>query len=169
MSNYGRIKSYINNKKEGEIIKGSLARGYKRVQLVINKKRERKLVHKLVAETFISRPTKESIHVIHKDWNKRNNCVDNLAWVTTSEMNKRMFDEYRERNKARGLKIISHSKLKEKDVAHLKGLIKQGIPQNQLSKLFCISATQVKRITRGENWGHIQPELKKTDENATSC
>jgi len=43
-----------------------------------------KLIHRLVAQTFIPNPNNKSI-VHHKDGNKLNNYVDNLEWVTQSE------------------------------------------------------------------------------------
>jgi len=43
-------------------------------------------VHRLVAETFLKKPiTDEFLCVNHKDGNKHNNCVSNLAWVTYQE------------------------------------------------------------------------------------
>lgn len=158
ISNYGRVKSFVFNKKEGQIIQGSLVSGYRRVQLVINDKRCRVLVHKLVAETWIKKPSQNSTQVIHKDWNKKNNQVSNLEWMTPKDTTRRMFDYFRENNKHRKVNSIRNSKLKESDVKYMKTLIERGIAQYVIAKMFCISPTQVKRITRGENWGNVTPD-----------
>ena len=55
--------------------------GYKRVCLKINGEYKEKLVHRLVAETFI--PSKKRCKLVnHIDGNRLNNHVSNLEWVT---------------------------------------------------------------------------------------
>ena len=41
------------------------------------------MVHRIVMNTF--KPIKEKMTVDHLDHNKRNNCLDNLEWVTREE------------------------------------------------------------------------------------
>ena len=66
-------------------MKLSLAKsGYLRVQVCRNHKKYIKLVHRLVAETFIPNP-ENKCEVNHIDGNKQNNNVENLEWVTRSE------------------------------------------------------------------------------------
>lgn len=43
------------------------------------------LIHRLVAMAFLPHPPPEKTQVNHIDMNKKNNCPDNLEWVTASE------------------------------------------------------------------------------------
>lgn len=55
--------------------------GYGRCTLNDGVSSKMKLIHRLVAEAFLSNPDNLP-EVNHKDRNKRNNCVDNLEWIT---------------------------------------------------------------------------------------
>ena len=78
ISNLGRIKSL----KKGIILKQfKNTNGYFQVELWKNKKGKKFLVHKLVAENFISNKNNFSF-INHKDENKENNCTNNLEWCT---------------------------------------------------------------------------------------
>lgn len=80
ISNYGRLKSYAQNK-SGKISTGSPdKKGYLTVTLYDNDgKRQTYKVHRLVTGAFIPNPNNLP-QVNHKDENKTNNCVDNLEW-----------------------------------------------------------------------------------------
>lgn len=96
VSNLGRIKALErvveNNggmqKKHERILKAgkeNRSNGiYYSVSLCKNKKVYRKLVHRIVAETFIPNPENKPI-VDHIDTNPSNNTVTNLRWVTVKE------------------------------------------------------------------------------------
>lgn len=59
-------------------------RGYERIWLTINGKKEHHSVHRLVALNFVPNPEKK-LEVNHIDGNKLNNNASNLEWCTRSE------------------------------------------------------------------------------------
>lgn len=56
-------------------------RGYASVELFNENGSRRLLIHRLVAQVYISNPNNYP-QVNHKDENPRNNCVENLEWCT---------------------------------------------------------------------------------------
>lgn len=58
-------------------------KGYAWVELCKNGIKEQKLIHRIVAETFIDNPKGYKI-INHKDENPLNNNVDNLEWCNNS-------------------------------------------------------------------------------------
>lgn len=86
VSNYGRVRSFKNNRHglcdTSHILKTDInSNGYERVYLGCD---HHLLVHKLVANAFISNPHNYPI-VRHKDDNRLNNHADNLKWGTQSD------------------------------------------------------------------------------------
>ena len=78
ISNMGNVLSLKTNK----LLKiNKITNGYCAVQLCKNGKRKLFLVHRLVAEHFISNPNNYN-EVNHKDENKHNNTAKNLEWCT---------------------------------------------------------------------------------------
>lgn len=59
------------------------AKGYLRVDLYKDKKKQNYKIHRIVAEAYIDNPNNLP-QVNHKDENKENNCVDNLEWCDTT-------------------------------------------------------------------------------------
>ncbi|MFA6400962.1 MAG: NUMOD4 domain-containing protein [Salinivirgaceae bacterium] len=161
VSNYGRIKSFVFNKKDGQIVNGSYINGFKHVTLNMRETGQRIYVHKLVAEVWIPKPSEQHIYVTHLDGNMKNNHVSNLEWHTHNTL----IEKHREFVKSsQHPKTISNSKLKESDIGLLKSMLERGVVQSKISKMFCISEMQVTRIKRGENWGHVQPQKTEKPE-----
>ena len=96
VSNWGRVKSFDTYKKgkngsirfyKGKILKLKTNKdGYSQIGLWKNGKRKYFLVHRLVAEAFISN-TDNLPCVNHKDENKQNNVVSNLEWCSAQYNN----------------------------------------------------------------------------------
>jgi HNH endonuclease/NUMOD4 motif/Helix-turn-helix domain of resolvase len=118
------------------------------------------LIHRLVAQYFLKSPKKDAIIVSHLDYNYLNNQIDNLKWLTNAE------NVIHQRNNPRVLKAravaiksktssIHSSKIDDVSVAKIKRMIADGKSTTVICEKFKISATQVYRIKRGENWGHI--------------
>lgn len=153
VSNYGRIKSFKVDKENGVLINGSSLKGYRILNVRLeNDTRTTKYVHKLVAECFIPKENEHQEYVIHLDFNKTNNHISNLKWVTKDTMfaHQKVNPNYK-----RG--AINYSKLTETDVIRLKKKLARG--KNKLYKLakeFGITHTQLNRIRKGENWGHVK-------------
>lgn len=84
ISNLGRIR----NKRTNYILKPhTRPDGYCSVLVLTGfKKYSRVYIHRLVAKYFIPNPLNKP-YINHKDFNPRNNCIDNLEWVTQSENN----------------------------------------------------------------------------------
>lgn len=80
VSNLGRVRNVKTNKL---VMQSVVVSGYKRVTLYKENKPKTKLVHRLVAGTFLPNPNNLTV-VNHKDGNKLNNIVTNLEWCTQS-------------------------------------------------------------------------------------
>ncbi|NOR86820.1 MAG: hypothetical protein GQ527_04365 [Bacteroidales bacterium] len=154
VSNYGRVKSFVIYKKDGQILKCSVINGFKNVQIASNKNKVRIYNHKLVAQIWIPKPTDRHTYVSHIDGNLKNNHISNLEWHTRETLNAK----HSELNKGKKSKNKRrNSKLKESDIGLLKSMLERGVVQSKIAKMFRISEMQVTRIKRGENWGYVKP------------
>jgi hypothetical protein len=88
VSTDGQVRSVSRLGADGRVLKGKLMKPcYARYERVILRKEGKsygKLVHRLVAETFIPNPLNKP-EVNHKNGNRKDNRVDNLEWSTRIE------------------------------------------------------------------------------------
>lgn len=119
------------------------------------------LIHRLVADYFLRKPTAKQTVVAHLDYEKMNNKVANLKWMTPEENYEHqkgspyVIKEMKER-RHRHNENSKNTKLTVTKVMLLKKLLNEGKPIKQLVKQFKVTDTQIFRIKRGENWGNVK-------------
>ena len=156
VSNFGRLRSFQNNEK-GEIIKGSVIQRYKSLNIKLPKGKScNRYVHKLIAETFVEKPSIDHKFVIHLDFDKQSNHYENLKWVTKDEM-----VAHNKLNPAVINKPIprrtKNYKLTETKVRMIKKMLQHDNTRlKMIAKQFGITHTQLNRIRSGENWGYVK-------------
>ena len=156
ISNYGRILKCVGGK---EILKKqTYTNGYETISLIqeANKKTTSRYVHKLVAQHFLPKENEEQLYVIHLDYDKTNNVLENLKWATKREKELHQFSHPNWDNivKERGKKI---GKLTEGKVRIIKKQLKNNRTRiTMIAKRFGVSDMQIHRIKSGENWSHVK-------------
>jgi hypothetical protein len=123
-------------------------RGYHRVTLTKDNKSIKFALHRLVAISFIPNLANKP-QVNHKDGNKDNNAKSNLEWSTALENNQhsclnKLWDE-------RGEKCHL-SKLDNTKVLEIR---KSGIDARELSKMYNVHYSTIRRIINNIIWTHI--------------
>lgn len=142
-------KSYI-----GRFLKEDIGKkGYVRVTLCNNGIARKFLVHRLVATLYIPNP--ESLpEVNHKDGNTRNNCVENLEWVSKSS-NRRHALDILKCNVCKG-EDRPEAKLTEALVRLIRSDVNsEGFNITQTAKLLGVSRTAVQDVVHNRTWKHV--------------
>ena len=158
VSNYGRVASYTDSIEDGKLLKFGNIEGYHVLTLTCRIKASR-CVHKLVASYFLPEPKPEQNCVIHFDFNKQNNSVKNLKWVTREEMfqhqnhNPKVLHarkNHPQRSKGQKLTIEQVQRLKK--AIHDPDRKRT---YQQIAKRYGISQMQLYRIKAGKDWAHV--------------
>jgi hypothetical protein len=165
VSNFGEVRSLfgISLRKDGkkythksQIIKHFITNnGY----CIVPLKRDvckKKLIHRLVLESFSPTDNMDELDVNHIDGNKQNNKLDNLEWCTKKE----------NMNHARNIGLWSPEKrcgekhplhiLSEKDVKQIKSMLQnKEYTQHKIAQMFNVSDTTISEIKYGKKWVNI--------------
>ena len=157
ISSNGRIKSIDKKSKDECLIKGTYTKGgYHQFNIkVSDDKRKTFYVHRLVAELFLDKKKKGQEFVCHKNGKKADNKIKNLVWASREEWSK-LHDKlgtYQNLDRRGGY----NSKLTEAKVKAIKKSLKAGRKtKTSLAQKYGVSITQIKRISSGENWSHVE-------------
>jgi hypothetical protein len=178
ISNFGRLISFTrwDDLTYGRIIKGSKQDGYRiwRYQFVLDNKKvvyRHKFFYKLVAEYFLPKTSDAQVYVLHLNYKRADDHVNNLKWATRLEMlthsrksphvilakkklQRRLVD-LRVKRQREG----NGNKLTSTQVMHLKKRLHDPNRKTRLkmlAKRFGVTTMTLQRIKTGENWGHIK-------------
>ena len=149
-------------KKERDKLKESK----KKMNRKVLRKRESSVVlvlHRLVAEHFLERPAEEDkVFVIHKDFDKTNNHVDNLAWANQDEISARHSQQPKlilhkfERQLYNIPQPPRNTKLSENDVLYIKKRLKKNDAVEKLAQRFNLSVAAINNIKQGKTWKNVK-------------
>jgi hypothetical protein len=159
ISSFGRVKSFVVDKENGQLIKPCLVVGYPAIRIRMNVGKYKTMyVHRLVADHFVTKESDKHNFVIHKDHDKENNRIGNLEWVTKPEM---MVHQVKSPVRIASLKgSRRNKKLTETQVKLLKRKLNDPNRKTRmkiLARQFGVSEMQLYRIKSGENWGSVNP------------
>lgn len=146
ISDTGVVKN-IKFQKEHILTIHITGRGYLFINLYKNGKKKTGLIHRLLANAYIPNPENKP-QINHKNGIKKDNRLENLEWVTSSENHIH----------ARKLKLIyrANAKLYENDVLCIHGLIlSETFNQLELSKIYNVTPTTICDILHLRSWRNI--------------
>ena len=116
-----------------------------------------RLLHRLLAETFIPNPDNLPC-VNHKDGNKLNNELNNLEWCTYGDNERHAYRTgLKHCGDRKGDKAFNR-KLTSDQVAYIKKVYKKGDSTyggRALAKIFNVSESCISSIMLGHSWGGV--------------
>ncbi len=158
VSNYGRIKSLDRISWQGVHFKGKILKGtitfdgYKTVNLTKNGQGKRLSVHRLVAQTFIPNPNNLR-DVNHKNFDRIDNRVENLQWMSSEENIKYSIKNGRCSHLTGG-NMHSRSKLTKEQVDKIRKeyLENELLTHLKLSKKYNLSKSAISALIQNRSW-----------------
>ena len=167
ISNFGRMVSFIDKIKDGRLLKGIMLDGYRIFRFKIY--RDGKMInshffyYKLVAKYFIPKTNENQEFVIHLDYCRSNDYINNLKLVSADErkvhIRKNPHVIEAQKNFVEFNRSGKGSKLTSTRVMLIKKLLANPNRKTRIKMIarqFGVSEMQIFRIKSGENWGHIK-------------
>lgn len=139
ISSDGEVYSHRSNKMLQPEISNT---GYKRVDLRINGKHDKRSIHRLVGEAFIENTNTDKIFINHKNGKKTDNNYNNIEWATPSENN---------------IHASKYGKMKRNLTMNESNLIKKerkkfGTTYRELAENYGSNISTIFRICKGESY-----------------
>ncbi len=163
----GRILSFTNNYEDGRIIVGGLQDGYRIMRYSIREEGKLKykylFFYKVLAEYFMPKNSEDQKYVLHLDYVRDNDALNNLRWATYAEMrahgDRSPHKIQAKKNLIEFNRNSDGKKLTATQVIRIKKMLlnpNRTTRLKMIAKQFNVSTTHLKRIETGENWGHIK-------------
>lgn len=152
VSNFGRIRKRLVKRRPYNYLKLDTSNfGHKRINLWLDKKSKRFLVHRLVALAFIPNPENHPI-INHIDANPANNRAENLEWCDQSHNTKHAYKigTMNAKGSKNGLSILT-----EEIVLQIRDYAKKGLSQNNIGAKYGILQSHVSQIVNRKIWTHV--------------
>lgn len=127
-------------------------RGYVHVSVFFFGKTRDRLVHRLVAVTFLGPPPTPSHQVNHKDGVKGNNRSDNFEWVTPLGNQRHRLDVLGKWSRG---ETSGKSKLTEANVREIRIRFASGEKKNKIAFSFGVTPANIGAIISGKTWGWL--------------
>jgi hypothetical protein len=129
--------------------------GYLAVNLHTGRGMRRRMVHRLIASSWLPKPlTPAHDHVAHWDGDPTNNAIANLRWATRAENEA---DKKRHGRDNRGERH-GRAKLTEPQVREIRQSWAAGVSQPQIASRYGVDRSTVSLIVTRRTWKHITDE-----------
>ena len=155
VSTYGRVRSVnriikysdgrIREYPEVELIPSIGTNGYFGVSLHVNNKKNRREIHRLVAESFLENP-EGKLEVNHINGFKLNNKVNNLEWSSRQENMNHAISTGLHNQKGEN---HSQVKLSNDDVFWIRERYKAGYKPKTIAEIYSVSDGHIREIVKG--------------------
>jgi hypothetical protein len=152
VSNQGELKSWSVKRRGASMSPRRNTSGYMQVCLRVDGETWYPLVHVLVMAVFGPPKPTPRHRINHIDGNKRNNRIENLEWVTTSENNQHAYKL--------GLKSVRGERnpqavLTDDEVRQMRGLHAQGLGATKIGRLLGRPKSTVDNVIYDGAWSHV--------------
>lgn len=152
VSSLGRLRRETTNTnvKAGTITKGCQGKHYSKISIRKNGIRKQENIHEVIAEAFLGKRPK-GMYVNHIDGNKKNNCANNLEYVTPKE---NIRQSVVAGTHPRGSRI-AQSKLTEQDIITIKWYLSYGKTCTWIAKKYGVTRPTIGYIKNNMTWRHV--------------
>ena len=154
VSQFGKVMSTrdVKGTHFGKVLSPSIScKGYRRVSLAYEGTVKYWRINRLVLLTFIGPPQTEAHQGAHFDGNSMNDSVFNLRWATPKQ---NTADKWQHGTMAKG-ESQGMAKLTEAQILYIHAAYRSGKNTRELADELGVGTSTIKRILRGENWGHL--------------